>query len=338
LLSPRLKTWTWRILLGVAGLAIALSGLFAWQVTNGPVSLGILTPQIEAMINGGLSGIRFRFDDSTVAWSDGRKLAHLQFSGVRVVDENEGVIARVPKANLTLSGPALLMGTAAPTEVELMGVSANIVRRAGGALQLGLQVKPAGVKPAAEKPDAAGDEGMIREVLKAMLEPGADDNLSRYLRRFAIVDARLSVFDEETRSSWIADKASLVFERRANGVSVSIKAPVKLTDGKVWQFSGAARFVKGRTSIALEAAFNPVSLDVLAANGSGLRFLSGFKIPVAGNLACGLETSGVLGRCRFWLNAREGHLHLPALKRTPIHLKEAAVTAEIDFRTGRYAL
>lgn len=318
------------------GLLVVLGGLFTWRIMSGG-SLGPLGPQLESMINAGLKGIQLRFDDSIIAWSEGRKFAHLQFVGVRVVDENEGVIARVPRANITLSGPALLGGTAAPTEVELIGVSANIVRRAGGGIQLGLQVS-AEHKPANAPDKQENSQQVVERVLQAMLHPTDDDTLSRYLKRFAITEARLSVFDEETRSSWVADKASLVFDRKPNGVAVSIKAPVKLANRQVWQFAASGRYSEGSKAIALEASFKPVRLSVLAANGSGLQSLKGFDIPVAGNLACGMNVSGALGKCKFWLNAGAGKLLLPALKHEPIELKEAAVTAEIDFVTKRYAI
>jgi hypothetical protein len=231
----------------------------------------------------------------------------------------------------------LLSGTAAPTEVELIGVSANIVRRAGGGIQLGLQVNAERKK---DKPAEGGDSSqeVVQKVLQAMLQPSDDDTLSKYLKRFAISEAKLSVFDEETRSSWVADNASLTFDRKPNGVAVSIKAPVKLANKQVWQFAASGRYTNGSKAIALEASFKPVRLSVLAANGSGLQSLKGFDIPVAGNLACGMNVSGALGRCKFWLNAGAGKLLLPALRHEPIELKEAAVTAEIDFVTKRYAI
>jgi hypothetical protein len=325
-----------RIALATLALLVVLGSLFTWRIMSGG-SLGPLGPQLESMINAGLKGIQLRFDDSIIAWSEGRKLAHLQFVGVRVVDENEGVIARVPRANITLSGPALLSGTAAPTEVELIGVSANIVRRAGGGIQLGLQVN---AERKQDKPAEGGDSSqeVVQKVLQAMLQPSDDDTLSKYLKRFAISEAKLSVFDEETRSSWVADNASLTFDRKPNGVAVSIKAPVKLANRQVWQFAASGRYTNGSKAIALEASFKPVRLSVLAANGSGLQSLKGFDIPVAGNVACGMNVSGALGKCKFWLNAGAGKLLLPALKHEPIELKEAAVTAEIDFVTKRYAI
>jgi len=325
-----------RIALATLGLLVVLGGLFSWRVMSGG-SLGPLGPQLESMINAGLKGIQLRFDDSIIAWSEGRKFAHLQFVGVRVVDENEGVIARVPRANITLSGPALLGGTAAPTEVELVGVSANIVRRAGGGIQLGLQVNPEHKRTSATDEEGNSQE-VVQKVLRAMLQPSDDDTLSKYLKRFSITEAKLSVFDEESRSSWVADSASLTFDRKPNGVVVSIKAPVKLANRQVWQFAASGRYSNGSKAIALEASFKPVKLSVLASNGSGLQSLKGFDIPVSGNLACGMNVSGALGRCKFWLNAGAGKLLLPALKHDPIELKEAAVTAEIDFVTKRYAI
>jgi hypothetical protein len=335
-MTGRVRTWALRLSLAAVAVILGLAGLFVWRAMNGPVSLGFMAPQLESMINAGLSGARIRFDDSVIAWSDERDLAHLQFIGLRVVDENEGVIARIPKANVTLSGPELLRGVAAPTSIELVGVSANVVRRSSGDIQLGLQV---GV-PRKQSPTdtAATPSNVPADMLRYMLEPGETDTLTRSLKRFSITQARLSVFDEETRSSWIADKATLTFQRRTNGVTVSLRAPVKLADGKSWQFSGAARYTKGKPDVAIEADFRPVRLSQLAGNGTGLQFLKGIDIPVGGNLACGMNIKGDIGRCKFWLTAGEGDLHLPALKHDPVHLREAALKAEIDLATGRYTL
>jgi len=335
-LTGHVRKWSLRVAALAAALVLVLSGLFAWRAMNGPVSLGFLAPQIESMINAGLTGVKIRFDDSVIAWSEGRKLAHLQFVGVRIVDENEGVIARVPKANVTLSGPSLLQGKAAPTTVELVGVSANVVRRAEGGIQLGLQV---GVpRKAGAAADAKADENVAAEVVRAMLDPSPADTAMRSLKRFSITEARLSVFDEETKSNWVADNASLVFERRPNGVTVSIRAPIKLSGGKTWQFSGSARYTRGSQTVTLEADFKPVQLSLLAGNGAGLQFLKGLDIPVSGNLACSMTVEAVPQRCKFWLNASEGDLNLPALKHEPVHLREAALTAEMDLSTGRYTL
>lgn len=323
---------------GVSLVALLLfAGVFLWRAMNGPVSLGVLTPRLEAMINSGLKGMQLHFEDSILAWSEGRKFAHIQFLGVSVVDGNDAVIARVPRANITLSGPALLGGSVAPTNVELIGVSANVVRRSGGGFQLGLQVNPA-TKVEPDKPGEGDSQAMVQAVLQAMLQPTADDNLSRYLKRFAISDAKLSVFDEETRSYWSADKASLVFDRKSDGVVLTVNAPVKLGGGAIWKFRAAGRYTNGSDTVALEAAFDPVRLRTLAANGTGLQALRGIDIPVQGNASCSMKMSGNLGRCQLWLNAGTGELQLPALKKDAIHLKEAALTVQMDFAQGRYSI
>ena len=337
--DDRLKKISAKLALRIAAalvcVVIVAGAIFFWRAMNGPVSLGFLNARLESMINSGLKGIQLKFNDSIIEWSEGKQLAHLQFIGVEVVDMNGGVIARVPRANVTLSGPALLSGTAAPTKVELIGVSANVVRRVDGGFQLGLQIN--GGQSGREKTDS-DSPGVVQAVLQAMLKPKADDSLSKYLTKFAISDAKLSIFDQETRSYWTAEKASLSFDRKSNGVVVAINAPVKLANKAVWQFTASGRYTNGSASIELEAAFKPVRLSLLAASGSGLKALEGFNIPVQGNAACDMGINGSLGRCRFWLNAGTGFLQLPALKREPIHLKEAALTVEMDFRSLRYSI
>ena len=154
----------------------------------------------EAMINADLTDVQLRFNDSIIEWSDGRQLAHLQFVGVEVVDLNGGVIARIPRANVTLSGAALLSGSVAPTKVELIGVTASVVRRSDGGVQLGLQVNG----KAADGAGKSNSEDITKAVLQAMLQPKADDMLTKYLNRFAITGAKLSIFDQASRSYWSA--------------------------------------------------------------------------------------------------------------------------------------
>ena len=321
---------------GVAAFCVlaAAGGLFLWRAMTGPVSLGLLTSRLEAMINADLTDVQLKFNDSIIEWSDGRQLAHLQFVGVEVVDLNGSVIARIPRANVTLSGAALLSGSVAPTKVELIGVTASVVRRSDGGVQLGLQVND----KAAGEGTKSNSEDITKAVLQAMLQPKADDLLTKYLNHFAITGAKLSIFDQESRSYWSAEQASLTFDRRANGVVVAVKAPVKLADKSVWHFTASARYANGNDKIALEAAFKPVRLSVLAKSGTGLKALSGFNIPVQGNADCGLDIAGKLGRCKFWLNAGTGSLQLPALKQDPVHLKEAALTVEVDFASQSYAI
>ncbi len=130
------------------GAVLVVAAVFVWLAMNGPVSLGPLTSRLEAMINSGLKDIQLRFGDSVIEWSEGKNLAYLQFVDVEALDTSGNVIARVPRAKLSLSGPALLRGEAAPTKVELIGVNALLVRRRDGGVQLGFQIAPGKGKPA----------------------------------------------------------------------------------------------------------------------------------------------------------------------------------------------
>lgn len=328
-----------KIVLGVAAIAIGLvvvgAGLFAWRLTSGgEVPVGMFIPRIEAAINEKLKDIQVDLGDGVIEFTKDQKVAHFRFQNVEASDRNGNVIARVPKANVSLSGPALMNGEFAPMKVEISGASALVVRRKDGGFQLGLQVADTAAAPKEE----TTSPGMTKAVLQAMLNPKPDDALSRYLTRFAIIDAKLTLFDEETKSYWTADKASLAFDRKDGGVVVSVNAPIRLPDKSTWLFTAAGRYTNGAENIALEAAFKPVRLSLLAASGVGLKALAGVNIPVQGNAECDLAIAGTLGRCKLWLTAGTGDLKLPALKPEPIHLKSAALTVELDFPSKRYSI
>src|SRR6185503_15778359 len=146
--------------------------------------------------------------DSVLDWREGNDVAHLQFIDVEAVDKSGTVIARIPRVAIGLSGPALLRGEAAPMSVEMFGPSTIVVHRADRSFQFGFQTQRA----AATAPNAdPGSPGVIRAVLEAMLTPKPGDTLSRYLTHFAVRDAKLTMFDEATRSYWTANGASFAF-------------------------------------------------------------------------------------------------------------------------------
>ncbi len=328
-----------KIVLSVAAIGLGLvvlgAGLFAWRLmSGGSVPISLLVPRIEAAINASLKDIQVDLGDGVVEFTKDRKVAFFQFANVEASDRNGNVIARVPKANVSLSGPALMNGDFAPMKVEISGASALVVRRKDGGFQLGLQVDNA----ARETKEETTSPAVTKAVLQAMLNPKPDDALSRYLTHFAIIDAKLTLFDEVTKSYWTAEKASLAFDRKQGGVVVSVDAPVRMPDKSTWLFTAAGRYTNGSESVALEAAFKPVRLSLLAASGVGLKALEGFNIPVQGNAECDLALAGTLGRCKLWLTAGTGALKLPALKPEPVQLKNAALTVELDFPSKRYSI
>lgn len=324
-----------RIGAAVLGVIVIVGGVFVWQIMSGTgVSLGLFMSSLEAQINAELKDVQIDLGDGVLERSKDGKLVHFRFAGVTATDRNGNVIARVPKANVSLSGPAFANGEIAPTKVEIMGASALVVRRKDGGIQLGLQV---GDAPPEAKEDAASP-GVTQAVLQAMLNPKPDDKLSRHLARVAIVDTKLTLFDEETKSYWTAEKASLAFDRKPGGVAITVNAPVRLQDKSTWTFTASARYQSGAQNVTLEAAFKPVRLSLLAASGAGLKALQGFNIPVEGNATCNLTLAGQMGRCKLWLNAGAGSLKLPSLKPDPIQLKNAALTVELDFLSERYSI
>ncbi|MBI1211606.1 MAG: hypothetical protein GC190_09100 [Alphaproteobacteria bacterium] len=320
---------------GLAGL-IVLAGVIVWQASRGPVSLSLLTPRLEAMINAGLKDFQLRFADSVLDWREGNDVAHLQFIDVEAVDKSGSVIARIPRVAVGLSGPALLRGQVAPMSVEMIGASAILVHRADRSFQLGFQTSTRTAR--APSSNDAGSPGVIESVLQAMLSPKPDDTLSRYLTHFAVRDAKLTIFDEATRSYWTARGAAFAFDRAPGGIAATVKAPLMMADKTVWQVIASAIYKKDATDIQLDLALGNIALSKLATSGAGLKWLAGMDVPANGNATCNMTLKGEFGRCKLWLNVGKGVLQLPVLKSDPLSVQSAALTAEIDFPTHRYSI
>jgi hypothetical protein len=290
------------------------------------------------MINAGLKDFQLRFSDSVLDWRDGNQVANLQFIDVEAVDRSGAVIARIPRVAVGLSGPALLRGEAAPTSVEMIGPSAILVHRADRSFQLGFHTRRAVPPGAATSTDNDASPSVVESVLAAMLTPKPNDILSRYLTRFAVRDAKLTIFDEASKTYWTANGASFAFERAGGGISATVKAPLTMPDKSIWPINASATYRKGATEIALDLQLGDFVLSKLATAGAGAKWLAALHVAANGNATCNMSLKGEFGRCKLWLNVGKGLLRLPVLKTDPLSVQSAALTAEIDFPTHRFSI
>lgn len=191
-------------------------GALLWRLEQGPISLPWLARQAESMANQALAGPSIAIAEAEISWAGWRE-GHrspfaVRFTGIRLSDREAGLMALLPRVDVSLSAGSLLRGHIALRGLELRGLSLLARRDRHGVLSLGL----ASARPEAGEPTGA-DMDALAEIITAWLAPPNETTALSAIRRIALLDTRLALSDEASGRVVSANLASLVLQRRAAG-------------------------------------------------------------------------------------------------------------------------
>jgi len=305
--------------LGMAVIASVLVAGAAWRLSQGPVDLAWLTRRLENAVNTGGGPVRLAIGSTALAW-EGFRLGvdrpldlrltdiRLTTNGVRQVD--------IPRAEVSLSISALLLGRVQPRALELDHASFTLLRSAGGAVSIDLGNPPppahAPSPPAPASPASGAPTGAPLSALLAQLaRPPASDTTSgpgwsRQLLRLRIEDAVVTVIDRALGATWHAPRADITLVRQPQGgIDGSIAIALALGDQHA-QLDGTATLSPDATATHVVARLSPVAPAALAGALPRLGFLRAMNAPVATELEADLGPALELRRARVALHAGPG--------------------------------
>ena len=252
------------IVLGVVLLAVVAAGLLAGRLAEGPIDLAFLIPRVEAALNRPAAGPVLTIGEAALGWEGFRNgfesPLDLVFANVVLRGAGGAGIAEIPRAEVSLSAPELLIGRIVPRRIVIEDPRVRIVRDPEGRLEMAFGRRREAASPS---PATAGLAGQVLAALKA--PPGNDQSppaqqfreLSQ-LRILAIHGAELTVVDQALGATWYAPTANLTLTRGAEG-----------------GLTGSGRItlaVKGRQAeIALQAALSERGGLAVTANLSPIR-------------------------------------------------------------------
>src|SRR6201990_2854613 len=105
--------WFWRIAIVVASLLVIFAGCFGglwWRLGAGPINLDMATPWLAAAIEDNIGHGNTVEIGGTQIERAGRIRIAVRIRDIVVRDRDHAVVATAPKAEVRLSGAALLMG------------------------------------------------------------------------------------------------------------------------------------------------------------------------------------------------------------------------------------
>ena len=246
-----------------------------FRILVGPVSLGPLNGELHAALKQVVPGLDVRFDDAALEWSREEQRVDLVILGTRVLDRGGHIIAQAPKAEVGLSVGPFLRGQIVVDRIALVGVQLTLVHTSAGALRLGVE-------------PGHGGEDVLQRIRDAI---SRNHGAPSSLKKFAVQDARLAFFDEETGAFVVAPSADLQVaaptekgKRKAGALTATLTALIEISGAPArvfatMNFPGTGDLVSGDISIS------GLSLPALARDGKAFRFLAplALKTDVSGS-------------------------------------------------------
>ena len=114
-------------------LIIAVS---AWRLSEGPIKTDFLTPYIQQALTT-TGGNSVEIGETFVVWDGQSRDIVLHAADVVVRDPDGGRIASLPEVALELSSSAMLQGTMAPNQVEIIAPRIRLIRSEDGEISFG---------------------------------------------------------------------------------------------------------------------------------------------------------------------------------------------------------
>ncbi len=285
--SPRLLVFEIAAFLVFAVLAGA--AFLAWRLSQGPINLEFIRPQIERSLSEARGGRPVELESLVLEWS--RRTGRVEAAARQLVakDEKGRVEFLAERAVISLDAGALLSGKFKTRRMRIEKGRATVDRSEDGVWTLAsivlLREPKAGGKPFDPVKDL--NWNTLATPIRAGIKAGS-------FERVELVDFRMDVRDKKTDSNWSAYPVGGVWRSGQEGVSLAL-------DMRLAEEAGANRVRIGLNSdgavseasgeLALEGV-NPVVFARMMGFGSVVRFDKPANLTVS---AVATEQGGLQG-------------------------------------------
>ncbi|MBL8697682.1 MAG: AsmA-like C-terminal domain-containing protein [Alphaproteobacteria bacterium] len=291
---------------------VAIAGLAAWRLSQGPVSVAFLGPVLDSAIEKALPGHAVEFADTIVAWGGVDHGFDIRVRDLRIIGPQGRRLASVAEATIGLAAWPLLRGRVEPARIVVTGPMLKLERGLDGVVRLGGQ----------------GEEMLG---LDQVLTPGGDESAgASSLRHVAISGAEIEFTDMPSRAVWRARDANVVVTRRAGATSLDADMRLIRRDREAHAILRASQ-ESGTGRIDATLQFEDLALDLFTDVIPGAAPLAPLALQVSGQIGVELDSEARVRAASFTLAGRDGRFVEPRLFPQPVLIKSTQAR-------GRYAL
>ncbi|MEA2882641.1 MAG: hypothetical protein QOH32_1897, partial [Bradyrhizobium sp.] len=346
------ERWVRRLAVVVAALLVILGVCFGglwWRLGAGPINLDIATPWLAAAIEENIGHGNTVEVGGTQIERAGRIRIAVRIRDIVVRDRDHVIVATAPKAEVRLSGTALLMGQLRAESLNLVDAELAIRITPDGQVTVstGDTVRPlatgvassprSGSTPApGQEPSPGAPSGAVTSTARhdssSGLLAGLDwlDSLSltgldgQNLNEIGLKNGNLTIDDQQRGNKWSFDNISLSL-RRPGGGGVALRVG---EEGKhAWSLNVAVGpAANGVRSIDIRADKVSTANVLLALRMKDLTYSA--DLPVSGELKGELGRDGLPTYFRGKLVAGAGHIIDSDTPDYPMAVDSAEVNVE----------
>lgn len=285
-------------------LVIFAVGALLVRLSNGPIELDFLRGDAQSMLAQAFEGdlvalgaLEARFDPAS------RALVILA-RDVTIAESQGDVIARAPLLEAGFAVQGLLLGRIEPVSVNITGGAISIVRRADGAVGIGLGSVER-VSETARRPARGGDDSA--SLFQLLQDPANSQGLLGSLRQADIQGASVRIVDAITGIDWFVDSASMALDRDDSRIRAELTGQLATPSGfaplEVRIQAGAAL-----NTLLLEADVSDLSPAAIAPGAGPLSALRVLDAPVSFNLLLNASREAGIRGASINLDIGAGHI------------------------------
>ncbi|MEC7464718.1 MAG: hypothetical protein VX809_08890, partial [Pseudomonadota bacterium] len=241
-----------KVIFGFAVVIALLSAVFAWRLSEGPVSVKFLLPYAKGLLHRANGEVKIDLDDLIITWAGWERAVDLRALQVRLRSPSTGEQpTRIDEISVTLSTRSLFQGELSPTKLEIIRPLIHLSRSENGSLQLDLSQSQTGSERTKNH--------LIPNLLVELAQPPDVKSQLQYLTNVSIVGASMSFDDQKHGSTWNARNTNITLERTPLGSQASFDVTVDLMTSKP-KLIGQANFSRSTNTIDISARFSELNL------------------------------------------------------------------------------
>ena len=332
----------------LVAMTIATVGYLVFALNSGPMSVGFLKDTVRERVSDSIPGIRLDLDDVVIEKGDGASHPNLRLANVRLSDSDGNLIARAPRAAISVDIGEILSGTVKPKRLELIGARILARRKADGSIAMGFSdpVSASGKSDAglAAEPEtggnAAGEDGTassIADVISRVLQGGGNDSAASSLELIEVTGAQISFKDEIQDHLWLSPRANLRFKQADGGFALFVDADIS-ADGPTWRTELLTTFRRASNMYRVIAKVYDVTPADLARKLFSFNQLANIDLPLSGEVQFDLDKNGTIQNAAGVLALQAGKVSFPDYISDPVIIDEGIARLGYEPTTGHVVI
>jgi len=198
---------------------LASAGFLAWRLSQGPIDLEMIRPQVERSLSDARGGMPVKIENLVLEWVRDRGRVEAIAKGFTAMDKTNHVAFRAERAMIAFDAGALVSAKFKTRQLRLENGTASVVRSKDGVWTLA-DIVLAREPDASDKPfDPIRDLNWttLATPLRALISAGDFEQVE-------LANFRLNIDDQKSGTKWSANPVAGNWSAKKDGVAINLDA------------------------------------------------------------------------------------------------------------------